>query len=253
MKMLLICSLVIFKIPAWCQEKTSKVGVWTRVTKPTLLKTKPTIVGFDDHQVHVKEKVFVTDVTMEPRLYKVVYRNCVYYIADSAIYFSSELLSFTKAKRIDFDRNIRWVIPSFISLKTAPSSSSENVVELNRGMKVLVIEKLQTWLKVKDLVNLNGDGWLNEEEVSAVEIMPLSWDEMRKEEFFRANPSIHDSTRTAIRNSLVIEGMTKEMVKASLGPPSELKGGLDKNGETIEIWTFGKMRITFKGNRLVSF
>jgi len=238
---LVITYLLLFHISGWGQKSNDREGVWLRVNQNTILKSKPVAIGYDLFPIERKEKLLVVDVTSVNWLYEVMYRNNIYYVSNTAIETNEELTSFIRIKQEEFNKRLLWVKPNSCILKKHPSINAENAGELKKGSKVLVIEKVPGWRKVSDLENAETENaWIMEEDLSASEIEPLSWEEFRKEEYLTEHKDIEKKFHTAIKNSTIIPGMTREMVKASLGPPDKSTQKVEYDNTIVEIWTYNK-------------
>jgi hypothetical protein len=229
--------------------------VATRIVERTTLKSKPTPVGHDVIVLEPKSKIKVLDVSPADALLKIRYKEIIYYAKKDAIALTHDVTQFLQERKLEFDTKTRWISVAFCAVRQQPDTSAKFMGELNQGAKVLMHEQDGSWIRISDFSNPDLDNmWVAINNLSNHPIDPLSWEDLKKEEYIRAHPDLEEKYRTAIRASKVILGMDREMTKASLGSPERMVTINDEGDDEKEVWFYRKpqLRIDFSGGKAIS-
>ena len=156
-----------------------------------------------------------------------------------------------------------WVEADQSKVRTGPSIQEEDVAVLYRATKVIMVDQKGEWCLVKIPTNdLNSfpiydkSGWVYKPLLSEQYIPPVSYKERQRNTIIKQHLEWSSHFVEMIKKGKVDKGMTKEMVRASMGDPvNTIIDDSDKK-DIITKWEYGtiiKKVITFKDDKVESW
>lgn len=139
-----------------------------------------------------------------------------------------------------------WVKPSKCNVRSGPSIKSDEIAEIFKATKLILIEEKGEWYKVKIPTNdLNSFpiydkiGWVYKPLLSESYIPPVSYRERQREEILAQHPKWPRKYVKIINEGRIEKGMSKEMIRAAWGDPVNTVVNDKEKG--ITKWEFGTL------------
>jgi hypothetical protein len=158
-----------------------------------------------------------------------------------------------------------WVSTDKANVRGGPSIRSEEIAELYRATKLIMVEQNGEWVKVKIPTNdLNSFpiydkiGWVYKPMLTEQYIPPVSYKERQRETIISQHHDWPANFVELIKQEKIAKGMTKEMIRASLGDPTNtiVDDSKKDKGEIITKWEYGsvvKKTVIFKNDMVQSW
>jgi hypothetical protein len=151
-----------------------------------------------------------------------------------------------------------WVEADKAVVRTGPSIRSDDLAELFRATKLIMVEQNGEWVKVKIPTNdLNSfpiydkSGWVYKPHLTEQYIPPVSYKERQRDAIIQQHPEWSANFVNLVKQEKYAKGMSKEMIRASLGDPVNTIVDDSKKGEIVTKWEYGtvvKKTIIFKND-----
>ncbi len=159
----------------------------------------------------------------------------------------------------DPETALRWVKTYRANLREKPSKQSKVLFTLEKGDSVEAELQRKKWVKVtythseSDLYSFEEGketiaGWIFAGLLSENKVQPLSFyeeeqiaDQRRREANLKSHPEWPKRFREAIREGKIMIGMTKEMVEAAWGYPSDTNEGYSIGTGSYAVWWYRYM------------
>ncbi len=169
-------------------------------------------------------------------------------------------------------KNPAWIKIFAGNVRDGPSINNKEIDQLEQGIPIYIQERVGGWYKVrynkddlddfiivldkKDIDEVYKEGWVFENLISFEEVRKLSYLErqvvIRRKHFVENNPNINSQFKQDILNGTIRLGMTKEMVTASWGKPSDINRSVGVWG-VHEQWIYGDTYVYFEDGILTSW
>jgi len=164
------------------------------------------------------------------------------------------------------EKEKNWIKSNRSNIHQNPSSDSKIIQHLDKG-KIVYIQKRQgEWALIKhknsiinkysisseeEIDEYYATGWIHSNELSSERVEPLSTMQKiriekenaakeRQSNFLSKNKDLTENLRSQILNGTISIGMTKEMVQASWGEPSDINKTITAS-KVREQWIYGTL------------
>lgn len=156
-----------------------------------------------------------------------------------------------------------WVESDQCKVRTGPSIQQEEIADLYKATKVIMIDQKSEWCLVKiPTSDLNSfpiydkQGWVYKPLLSEQYIPPVSYKERQRDLIIRENSDWSSTFIDLIKDGKVGKGMSKEMVRASKGDPINTEVDDADKKKIITKWEYGsviKKTVTFLNDQVESW
>jgi hypothetical protein len=224
------------------------------------LKISPGFGGDVILEIPIGEQVKVLDYEEKSGSWKILYNNKVGYIYDIDLEESKEkkaLKAFYELQKKDeiqeqkekiqeIESNPAWIKSLTANIRFHSNTNSKIVEKLRQGTKVYIQEQKNNWTKIlfdkkSDIYSIKKfykNGWIHSSLLSYKEIKQLSENDFRRREFIKSHPNLSNRFKKAIREGTIVLGMSKDMVIASWGNPTDINRTVYTWG-VKEQWIYG--------------
>ncbi|MEX0686784.1 MAG: hypothetical protein WD267_10195 [Balneolales bacterium] len=182
----------------------------------------------------------------------------------TVILVSIPLLSYAQQSALmssdqEFRSNAIYVSVWSANFRSDNSTESDIIKALHKGDKIFVHEKSGEWYhgginnpkfrgdkyrSKEALQNSYLHGWIHESVISETYVRAITQLEIRRRDFVNANPDISEQLKVDILSGSIRIGMTKEMVRAAMGSPSDINRTVTAS-RISEQWVYGTTRNRF--------
>ena len=156
-----------------------------------------------------------------------------------------------------------WVKAEKAVARNKPSGAADEIGEVVRPAKLVMIDQSGEWLQVKiathDLMGepqYDKTGWVSRSTITEQYLPPVSPKQRQRESLLEQHHTWPANFVTLIKQGQIAKGMTKDMVKASLGDPAKIAADdKDKKGNAIKWEYIGEAikSVVFKNDQVQSW
>lgn len=193
----------------------------------------------------------VTDISISQDYFKIIFGNVTRYIPRlaSALEESDSVRAFIDQKVEQLDRTSLWTVNLNAYLKADTVPNAFTLASLQQGERVMVLNRCGKWYQVRTDFQM---GWMTRKDLSSDYTEQLSLTEYRRRSFIEGHPNINPTFKAAIIAGKIQIGMSKEMVLASWGYPSDINRTVTST-LVREQWIYGRIYVYFENGVLTAW